>query len=200
MIAAIILAAGQSKRMGKPKMTLPWGKTTVLGQVITTLHGAGIDRLVVVTGGAREEVESLVAQLRAEKSWTPSSLSAIHNEQHASGEMLSSVQTGLAAITADAALITPGDQPLFREESARQIIGEYNRRAATILVPSYRMRRGHPWLIRREHWEEILLMKPPETLRDFLNRHTKEIHYVEVHDPGILQDLDTPEDYLKTKP
>ena len=60
MITALILAAGQSKRMGKPKMLLPWGETTVLGQVIATFKAAGADDVLVVTGGVREQVEALV--------------------------------------------------------------------------------------------------------------------------------------------
>ena len=57
MIAALILAAGQSKRMGQPKMLLPWGETTVLETVIATYRAAGIDNILVITGGAREQVE-----------------------------------------------------------------------------------------------------------------------------------------------
>jgi molybdenum cofactor cytidylyltransferase len=60
-ISAILLAAGQSKRMGRPKMLLPWGNTTVLGKVIETIRNAGIDDILVVTGGAKNEVEKLVA-------------------------------------------------------------------------------------------------------------------------------------------
>ena len=62
MITAIILAAGQSKRMGQPKMLLPWGETTVLGQVIETVQSAGVGNILVVTGGAREQVEEIVRQ------------------------------------------------------------------------------------------------------------------------------------------
>ena len=63
VIAAILLAAGESHRMGQPKMLLPWGGTTVLGQVVATFAAAGIEDILVVTGGAREQVESLVANL-----------------------------------------------------------------------------------------------------------------------------------------
>jgi molybdenum cofactor cytidylyltransferase len=62
------------------------------------------------------------------------------------------------------------------------------------------MRRGHPWLIARELWEEILQMRPPESMRDFLNAHKDDIFYVDYDSPSILQDLDTPADYLKFKP
>ena len=62
------------------------------------------------------------------------------------------------------------------------------------------MQRGHPWLIARELWDEVLQMRAPESMRDFLNMHKDDIFYVEHNSPSILQDLDTPADYLKYKP
>lgn len=200
MIAALILAAGQSKRMGKPKMSLRWGKTTVLGQVIATLQTAGVEKIVIVTGSAREQVETLIAQRRKEAPQWQEALFTIFNEQYTSGEMLSSVQVGLKTLSEDAALIAPGDHPLVQIKSIQLIIQEYYRTGSSLIVPSFQMQRGHPWLVARFHWDEIIQMSPPETLRDFLNRHAREIHYIEVDDPGILQDLDTPEDYTKSQP
>jgi molybdenum cofactor cytidylyltransferase len=192
MIAALILAAGQSKRMGQPKMLLPWGETTVLGQVVNTFKAAGVEDLLVITGGAKEQVETLVGD----------SARTIFNPDFAEGEMLSSIQAGLAEVKpeVEAVLVGLGDQPQVQERSVRLVVEEYTKSGASLVVPSYQKRRGHPWLVTRPHWDEILRMSPSETLRDFLNRHANEIRYVEVNDPGILKDLDTPEDYLKSKP
>ncbi|GAB4420628.1 MAG: nucleotidyltransferase family protein [Anaerolineales bacterium] len=190
MITAIVLAAGQSRRMGQPKMLLPWGQSTVLGKVIETFTSAGAEEILVVTGGAREQVEALVGN----------SAKTVFNPDHAQGEMLSSVQIGLSNASGQAALIALGDQPKVRERSVRSVMEAYARGQAAIIVPSYKMRRGHPWLIAKTHWGEILKMKPGQTLRNFLDRHHDEIQYVNVDDPGILQDLDTPDDYEKHKP
>ena len=192
MITALILAAGQSKRMGQPKMLLPWGETTVLGQVISTFKAAGVEDILVVTGGAREEVEALVN----------SSARTVYNPMYAEGEMLSSVQAGLADLKpeVEAALIGLGDQPQVRERSVWLVREEYHKSGASIVVPSYKMRRGHPWLVARPFWDEILKMRSPASLRDFLNSHQNEIRYVNVESGSILQDMDTPEDYLKSKP
>jgi CTP:molybdopterin cytidylyltransferase MocA len=62
------------------------------------------------------------------------------------------------------------------------------------------MKRGHPWLVTRSLWKEILELRPPSTLRDFLNKYSDAIHYVTVDTPSILADLDTPEDYRKSHP
>ena len=192
MISAIILAAGQSKRMGQPKMLLPWGDKTVLGNVIVTFREAGLQDILVVTGGGRERVEALVGD----------SARTVYNSEFSRGEMLRSVQVGMAEFTpeTEAMLIALGDQPQVQAESVRAVIEGYRESKATIVIPSFQMRRGHPWLIDKKHWIEIQQMKSPRTLRDFINTHANEIYYVSVGDNSILQDLDTPEDYLKSKP
>jgi molybdenum cofactor cytidylyltransferase len=212
MITALILAAGQSKRMGQPKMLLPWGKTSVLGQVIETVQGAGVDDILVITGGVRDEIEQIVTQY---------AIRSTHNPDFASGEMLSSIQVGLRALTLPppslrdtspifaengggregvAALIVLGDQPQVQEGSVRAVVRRFIETGASLIVPSYQMRRGHPWLVARPLWDEILQMKSPQSPRDFLNRHASEIEYVDVDNPSILADLDTFEDYLKSRP
>ncbi len=193
MISAIILAAGQSRRMGQPKMLLQWGKLTVIEQVITTFSNAGIEDIVVVTGNARDRVEAATA---------PYPVRRIYNEDFVNGEMLSSLQCGLRAMSeqVQAALIGLGDQPQVQERIVRCVCKAYRESQPRLVVPSFQMRRGHPWLVARSLWEELLHMNPPESPRDFLRRHANEIHYVEVGTPSILTDLDTPEDYQKSRP
>ena len=192
-ISAILLAAGQSKRMRRPKMLLPWGNTTVLGKVIETIHNAGINDILVVTGGAKNEVEKLIANYE---------LRTAYNQNYANNEMLASIQLGLQAQKpeAQATLICLGDQPQVEERSVRIVCEMFLANKSSIVVPSYQMRRGHPWLIAREFWEEVLQMRVQESMREFLNNHGKDIFYIEYDSPSILQDLDTPEDYLKHKP
>ena len=205
-ITALILAAGQSKRMGRPKMLLPWGETTVLGQVIETIQRAGIADILLITGGAREEVDVI-----AEKYGTQT----VFNEDFANGEMLYSIQVGLRFISplsllgrgaggegpfAEGALVVLGDQPQVQERSVRAVASRFEETKSNLIVPSVQMRRGHPWLVASPLWEEILAMRAPESPRDFLNRHAAEIEYVNLNDPSILADLDTPDDYLKSRP
>jgi len=112
------------------------------------------------------------------------------------------MQCGLKEQTpeARATLVCLGDQPQVGEGSVRAVVGRFAETGASLVVPSFQMRRGHPWLVARPLWEEILSMCAPETPRDFLNRHAAEIEYVNVNSPSILSDLDTPEDYLQSRP
>lgn len=193
MIAAIILAAGQSKRMGEPKMLLPWGAVTVIEHVVATFLQAGIQDVTVVTGAAREEVERTIGRY---------AVHCVHNERYQSGEMLSSLQRGLMAMPdpVEAVLVGLGDQPQVREDTVRRVVRAYGQSRALLVVPSHLRRRGHPWLVARPLWPQLLALDSPESPRDFLNRHAAEIHYVEVDTPTILADLDTPEDYRTARP
>lgn len=207
-ITAVVLAAGLSRRMGQPKMLLPWGETTVLGQVVRTLTDATADlttdsvtesqmetdlaadfEIVVVTGGARELVEAEVARLNSEG--LP--VRAVFNPQYESGEMMSSIRAGLAAIGPDEdfALVALGDQPQLSTEAARRVVSAAQRPGSRLVLPSFGMRRGHPWLVRRDLWPELITA---ETGRTFLQAHEAEIFYVEA-DETVLKDLDTPDDY-----
>ena len=204
-ITAVVLAAGLSRRMGQPKMLLPWTETTVLGQVVSTLCEAVTDgpsdfeakkrmakadfEIIVVTGGVKELVEAEVARLVA----TGLPVRAVFNPQHEAGEMMSSVRAGLAAISpqTEYALIALGDQPQLSAESARRVVAAGQQPGARLILPSFEMRRGHPWLVHRDLWAELMVA---ETGRTFLRAHESEILYVETDDT-VLKDLDTPEDY-----
>ena len=193
MITAIILAAGESTRMGRPKMLLPWGDKTVLSHVVTIFREAGLEDIIVVTGGAREQVESALSPFKAK---------TIFNKDYAQGEMLSSIQCGIGALShqTQAVLIGLGDQPQVRERSVQMVCKAYRENRSNIVVPSFQMRRGHPWLVARPLWKALLEMESPLSPRDFLNANYKQIHYLNIDDPGILADLDTPKDYQKWRP
>jgi molybdenum cofactor cytidylyltransferase len=187
-IAAVVLAAGLSRRMGRPKMVLPWGNNTVIGTVVDALAQAGVEEIAVVVGGAREQVAQALNGIPAR---------TVFNPDFENGEMLASLQAGLASISQDceAALVALGDQPQIETRVVRNVVGRYREKHADITVPSYQMKRGHPWLIHKRLWPEILALHAPQTMRDFLNAHAQSIDYLVVDTGTILMDLDTPEDY-----
>jgi molybdenum cofactor cytidylyltransferase len=193
MIGAIVLAAGKSVRMGQPKMLLPWENTTVLGTVLQKLGAAGIGEILVVTGAARESVQAVCDK---------EGVSTVFNRAYAEGEMLSSIQAGIRGLPAavDAVLIALGDQPRMQIQTVVGVVEGFVQSGALLVVPSYQMRRGHPWLIHRSLWPELLQLKHGGNSRDFLHRHAANIRYVEANSPTILEDLDTPQDYLRLRP
>src|SRR5689334_21510821 len=198
MITGIILAAGKSARMGSPKVLLPWGDTTVIEHVIAVFAKSGVEDILVVRGGARKEVETLVSACRKK-----SPVRSVFNENYAVGDMLSSIQCGLRNLAdknISAAMIGLGDQPQVEERSVRALLEVFLRSQSPLVVPSFQMRRGHPWLIARSLWNEVIQMEPSQTPRDFLNEHLHDIQYVNVDNPSILADFDTPEEYQASRP
>lgn len=195
-ISAVILAAGLSTRMGMPKMLLPWGERTVLGQVVSTYAQAGVSDIVIVTGGARLQVEEEAMRLSKEYP-----IRVVYNPEHEKGEMLSSLQAGLQkanpAITA--VLIGLGDQPQISRSAIQQVISAHVAIGASLVVPSFNLRRGHPWLVHKPLWAEIMSLSAPQTMRDFLQHHSRDILYVDA-DESILKDMDTPQDYQRERP
>ena len=114
--------------------------------------------------------------------------------------MLSSIQVGLKAVreSCEAALISLADQPQIQVETIIQLISQFNQDKHKIVVPSFNMHRGHPWLIPNRLFDEFLAFKPPLSARDFLNANKAIIQYVEIDNDSILQDIDTPLDYKKS--
>ena len=194
---AIILAAGLSSRMGQPKMLLPWGRMTIIEQVVTTILEAGIEPPIVITGSGDEEIRALLANYPVH---------LIFNPRYADGEMLHSLQAGIAVLDlqqqqqCQAAFIVLGDQPQIQLSTVKGLLQEYETKPSPLLIPSYQMHRGHPWLIGKELWGEILALRLPRTLRDFLSDHLSLIQYLNLNTPTILSDLDTPEDYERSSP
>ena len=193
MIAAIVLAAGLSRRMGRPKLSLPWRDTTVIGQVVRVLSAAGVSEILVVTGGAQQEVETALSD-------SPARL--VFNPRFEASEMVDSLQVGLAQLSssAEATLVALGDQPQIQLPVVQAVIQAYKEHPSGLVVPSYQMKCGHPWLVARVLWPELSQIRSPETLRNFLGRHTEQILYLPVSSDTILRDLDTPDDYAREKP
>lgn len=193
MISAIVLAAGQSTRMGEYKMLLPWGQTSVLGHVVATILEAGVNDVYAVTGGNQIELKEALKEYK---------INYLYNQDFENGEMLTSVQVGLSGLgdECDAALIVLGDQPQIESRVVREIVERNVSTHHKIIVPSYKMHRGHPWLIEKLFWKDILNLLPPQSLRNFLNMHYEVIDYLNVETPSVLQDLDTKNDYSHYKP
>lgn len=189
-IGAIVLAAGLSTRMGQNKMLLPWRNTTVIEQVVQCLTRVNLAPIIVVTGSSRDQVENALKGHQ---------VSCVFNPNFANGEMISSILVGMQALPpdGDAFCLVLGDQPQIEQAVLDQMIEHYKKIRPVLVVPSYQMRRGHPWLIDQKLWGELQRLVPPKTLRNFLSTYSNEISYINVNNESILLDLDTPEDYKR---
>lgn len=188
-VIPIVLAAGMARRMGEMKVLLPWGKDdTILDHILKELHLGHRLSAVVVTGHEADAVNAIARRRYA---------GVVHNPDFAAGDMLSSMKAGLRAMPAGAcaALVVLGDQPLLRWQTVRAIVTAYQEDKGRIVAPSYQMRRGHPILIDRQYWDEILALPDDGAPRDVINRHADATHYVLVDDDAVLVDVDTPEQY-----
>lgn len=188
-LAAVVPAAGYSRRMGAFKPLLPFGAATVIERVIHTIREAGVETIRVVVGW---NAESLIPVLnRSGAAW-------VRNEHFAEG-MYSSVRAGARSLPCDvtAFFLVPADMPLVRAATLIRLAAEWDARPGGILYPCHEGRRGHPPLISVTYVPEILREAPPEGLRELLARHAKDARSIELADPGIVADLDTPEEYRR---
>jgi molybdenum cofactor cytidylyltransferase len=189
-IAAIILAAGMSRRMGRLKMLLPFGDRPMLARVIESVLAAGESlHITVVTGHEEQEIRAVAVEYTG--------VVCAHNMFYAVGGMLSSVQTGIRALpgTCTAFLLVLGDQPMVRPETLNALLAAWHPESAPIVVPAYNGKRGHPVLISMRFAAEILALDEKDTLKTLLLRHADRLREFAIDDPATAADIDTPEDY-----
>jgi len=191
-IAAVVLAAGMSRRMGTPKPLLPLGGRAMLLHVLDALARVeAIDRTVVVTGHGHDQIAAIA----------PEAVALVHNVQHTDGEMVSSVKVGISSLRGecDAIVLALGDQPLIRAETVRRLIDGWRSSRSRIVLPRHAGKRGHPIVLDSTAFDEILSLSPHETLKTYISRHAMATMEVDVNDPAIHFDVDTPEDYTRAE-
>jgi len=172
--------------MGFPKPLLRIGGTTFIAHTVTTLLGA-VEHVIVVTGAHRERVQEGVPR--------GSRIATVYNSAWDRGQ-LSSIKTGLAATQTDtiAVVVHLADHPLVRAETVRSLVGEFARTLKPIVIARHGTRRGHPVLFARSVFDELKAAPEDQGARTVVNRDPGRVAYVDVDDPGVVLDLDTPED------
>jgi molybdenum cofactor cytidylyltransferase len=189
VIAGVILAAGTSSRLGRPKQLLALGDRTVLQHVVDAAGAADLDDIVVVLGHRADEVE---ASLRL-----PASARVVVNLEYGSGQA-SSLRAGLRALGAEnrATMVLLGDQPGVSPEAIEAVAAAYRRTGGPVVQASYGGRPGHPVLLDRRVWPEVDDVSGDIGARDLLAGHPEWVVTAEV--PGDPPpDLDTWEDYRR---
>jgi molybdenum cofactor cytidylyltransferase len=174
MNVAIILAAGESRRMGQPKQLLPFAGQTMLQCVIDAFD---VDETLVVVGHRTDEIARSIHGAKV-----------VPNPNYKAG-MFTSVRAGLRALPAGTKLVLLGlcDQPRLKRTTVEKLVREFSGR---ILIPTFKGRQGHPLLFEARYAREILAMDETLTLKHFLANHPDEIARSPVTDEGVLIDID----------
>lgn len=187
---AIILAAGLSSRMGEFKLLLPLDNQPMLIHVVKKFTGLEIDPIFVITGHHAEDVQHAVEAYAVQ---------CIYNPDYATGEILSSLKIGLESMPnhVDATFITMGDLPLIPVLVIQQLMDAYQPKS--ILAPRFEGQRGHPLLLDRHFWDEMLALPPDAMPRDLIQANRQSLHLIDVDEEGVILDVDTPELYEAVK-
>jgi len=190
MIAGLILAAGESSRMGTPKATLTYRGRTFLELIVRTLREGGLDRMVVVLGHQAEDIQRQVEIEPAQ---------VVINPDYRFGQT-SSLQVGLRALMADdleAVLLCLVDHPAVCGETVRRIVAAFRQCGAPVVVPTYHARRGHPVLLGRQVFDELLALDCQAGADSVVRKYRPQTQVVEVEDEGVVIDVDDPESYRR---
>lgn len=185
-VAAIILAAGRSRRMGKFKPLLPFGNQTVIESCISNLRAARVAEIVVVLGHRAEDV-------REQLSSAPITFVTNPNPD---SEMSASIELGVGALTntVRAVFITPVDHPAIHPKTIELLIEKW-RSGAKLLQPAFEGKGGHPVLIDLSYHDELKRLDPAAGLRGLFNKHRADVLRLPVDSPFVARDMDTWEDY-----
>jgi molybdenum cofactor cytidylyltransferase len=188
MISAILLAAGESKRMGTPKLLLKWGPYTIIEKSVDTLLASKIDELIVVLG---YQARTILKKLGSRK------LKAVNNPHYRMG-MSTSIRRGLGLVSpkCEAILIGLADQPFIERDLIDHLIDIYYKNSHGIVLPSYKGERGHPVILNRHRYQgEMESLTGDVGCKPILNLHPEDILEVEVESEAVVADIDLWEEY-----
>jgi molybdenum cofactor cytidylyltransferase len=192
MIPAVILAAGASSRMGRPKALLSIGQEgeTFIARLVRTFCAAGADDLVVVVGAHADGVSEAVARM-------PVFARVVENRAYERGQ-LSSLVAALDVVDrpgVQAVMAMPVDMPLVTQATVRALLDAYRERPHLVVRPALGDRHGHPVIFDRALFAELRRTDFSIGARAVIAAHPRDVLNVPLTDPGAFQDIDTPEEY-----
>jgi molybdenum cofactor cytidylyltransferase len=190
-VAAIVLAAGDSTRMGEPKQLLPLGGKPMVWHAASAACAAGLAQVVVVIGARASAVQQALEDLPVE---------FIRNETWSAG-MSTSLQAGLRALRPEitAVLVVLADQPTLSPGLLQALVERYEETGAPVVAPFYKGQRGNPVLFDRAVFPELLAVKGDQGGRSLFARYREKLERFETDDEGVLLDVDTRQDYDKVR-
>ncbi|MCK5162639.1 MAG: nucleotidyltransferase family protein [Desulfobacula sp.] len=188
-IAGIILAAGSSLRMGKTKQLLPFGSSTLLGQVVQNAKDSALNEIIVVLGHGADEIEKAIDL---------SGTKVVRNTEYSKGHSTSLIK-GLENISSicDAAMFLLGDQPLVTAAIINRLIDACKTSDAPIIIPYCNDIRGNPVIFAKSLFHRLKSLIGDTGPRVLFNEFQESILKVPIADEAILVDVDTMDDYKK---
>ena len=188
MIVGIVLGAGASRRLGRPKQTLPFGDTTLLGWAVRNAEASALDRVVLVVGGAADEALAGLVLGRAE---------VVHNDAYGTG-CASSLLAGLeAAGSCDAVMLLLGDMPGVDASVIEEVLTGWQRDRSWGAVTSYRGEPGHPFMFGADAFPALRALHGDKAVWKLLDQRPDLVRTIPVNRPLPL-DVDTWDDYEAT--
>jgi molybdenum cofactor cytidylyltransferase len=197
MIAAIVPASGKSARMGQPKMLLPIGGVPLVAHVVKALLGGGCEVAIVVAPERANPASKAVEEIAG------SNGAHVLVPETPTGDMRGSFEAGLARLESivsrppRAVFLAPGDSPAIHPELVAALVASLDEHACGLVVPVFAGRRGHPLLMRWAEAEAVRSLPPGFGLNALGKRPGASTHELSVDDPGVLLDIDTPDDYRR---
>lgn len=192
-VSAVLLAAGESRRMGPVnKLLLPIGGVPLLRRAVLTLLASELQEVIVVLGHEGDQAHALIRDL---------GVTVVYNDKYAEGQM-TSVHRGVGALVRPCRGIMIGlaDQPLLTAEDVDSAIDAFlDRKRGSILVPTYRGQRGNPIVVAAEHRAEMLAGERHLGCKRLIERNPDLVTTLEMDNDHCVFDVDTPEDYAESQ-
>jgi len=187
-IWAIILAGGESKRMKRPKLLLPFRGKTIIETVVKNVTDSNVNKTMVILGAVVKPILRLISEFP---------VTHYYNDNYKEG-MLSSVKCGFRNLPGElqSVIVFQGDQPLISPHTVNEVINAWRESGKGIVIPVTGGKRGHPILIDRKYRDEIEKLDDTIGLRSLSAKFSDDVLEVEVDAPEILTDIDTQQDYL----
>jgi molybdenum cofactor cytidylyltransferase len=186
-ITPIILAAGDSKRMGYPKALLPIGDTTFLGHILGIIRSVGLASPIVVLGRAAALIRPAIQE------WP---VRIIVNADPDRGQ-LSSIQLGISSldVNAQACMLWPVDQPAVSEGMVFNLVRLYLQSQRLMTFPKFGGKRGHPAIFHQSLFREFLTVPLEEGPKKMISSYQQDIAELPTDESAVIHDIDTPQDY-----
>jgi molybdenum cofactor cytidylyltransferase len=187
-IVPIILAAGDSTRMGYPKALLPLGEALFITRILAVLRNSGLPHPVIILGRAAAAIQMQIQDWPAD----------IRINPDPDRGQLSSIQLALGDIGPEyeAGMVWPVDQPAVSEDLVRRLAELFLSSGSRIVCPTCGGKRGHPAIFHRDIFAEFMAAPLEEGPKKILLRHQKETIALPTEESATVQDIDTPSDYL----